>query len=280
MSLPTVTNISVYKNTYYMGDCICGEISFSSGYSENLIQIDFAAYIDKDIGGDMIAFEEIGELTYSVENGVLPSKFSIPISIPQNISSPANIEIFIGKTGENNGYEGEPFLVQAVLSPATPPLLDIQSHGVGFLTSANTSGQYSLNIKEDAKVIEFYPIGSLYFSINNTNPSNYFGGTWELFGPGRTIKGVSYAQTVGEVEPEITGGEKTHQLTINEMPAHTHEYRMDSKLKSGSNYNRIYSYGLGGSGASAGYLTSSAGGDQPHNNLQPYITCYIWKRTG
>lgn len=166
------------------------------------------------------------------------------------------------------------------MAASDTPLLDIQSHGVGFLTSANTSGSYSLNIKEDAKVIGFYPIGSLYFSINNTNPSNYFGGTWELFGPGRTIKGVSDYPMLGETESEITDGEKTHQLTINEMPAHTHEYRTDSKLKSGSNYNRIYSYGLGGSGASAGYTTSSTGGDQPHNNLQPYITCYIWKRTG
>lgn len=281
MSLPTVTNISVYKNTYYMGDCICGEISFSSGYSENLIQIDFAAYIDKDIGGDMIAFEEIGELTYSVENGVLPSKFSIPISIPQDISSPANIEIFIGKTGENNGYEGEPFLIQAVLSPATPPLLDIQSHGVGFLTSANTSGPYSLNIG-DAKFVNFYPIGSLYFSINNTNPSTYFGGTWELFGPGRTIQGTrpSYYTFGGHEEAEVTGGAKTVTLTVDSMPAHTHKYRNDTGLASGSNYLRAYSWGSGGSGTEAGLSTSSKGGDQPHNNLQPYITCYIWKRTG
>lgn len=280
MSLPTVTSLSVYKNTYYMGDCICGEISFSSGYSENLIQIDFAAYIDKDIGGDMIAFEEIGELTYSVENGVLPSKFSIPISIPQDISSPANIEIFIGKTGENNGYEDESFLIQAVLSPATPPLLDIQSHGVGFMTSANTSGPYSLNIKDDAKFINFYPIGSLYFSIYNINPSIYFGGTWELFGPGKTIKATSDLVTLGENISEVTGGAKTHQLTIDEMPAHTHQYRTDTGLASGSNYLRAYSWGSGGSGTEAGLASSFKGGDQPHNNLQPYITCYIWKRTG
>lgn len=281
MSLPTVTNISVYKNTYYMGDCICGEISFSSGYSENLIQIDFAAYIDKDIGGDMIAFEKIGELTYSVENGVLPSKFSIPISIPQDISSPANIEIFIGKTGENNGYEGEPFLVQAVLSPATPPLLDIQSHGVGFLTSANTSGQYSLNIKEDAKVIEFYPIGSLYFSIYDTNPSTYFGGTWELFGPGRTIKGTSItSMPYMPTSSEYISGEKTHQLTINEMPAHTHKYRNRTNATSGSDRLRMHSWGLGASTAQPGLATNYVGDSGPHNNMQPYITCYIWKRTG
>lgn len=73
-----------------------------------------------------------------------------------------------------------------------------------------------------------------------------------------------------------TGGEKEHKLTVDEMPKHRHTV---SLLSSGSGtYKNLYS-GIDGTP----YATSSsyAGGDIPHNNLQPYtVVNYIIKASG
>lgn len=123
-----------------------------------------------------------------------------------------------------------------------------------------------------------YPIGSIYLSVNNVNPGTLFGGTWEAFGSGKTLVGVDPNDTDFE-DAQLTGGEKTHTLTVDEMPSHRHS---------------IYSYGgseVSGSEWSArpyqnrkedqilGTACKYTGGGQAHNNLQPYITCYMWRRT-
>ena len=75
-------------------------------------------------------------------------------------------------------------------------------------------------------VNEVYPIGSIYISTTSTNPSEYFGGTWEAFGQGRTIIGAGTGEDVNgnsqTFEAETTGGEYTHTLTLAEAPSHSH----------------------------------------------------------
>lgn len=54
------------------------------------------------------------------------------------------------------------------------------------------------------------PVGSVYVSINEINPSIYFGGTWEAFAKGKTLIGVDSDDTDFNVSQK-TGGEKpTH----------------------------------------------------------------------
>ena len=60
-----------------------------------------------------------------------------------------------------------------------------------------------------------YPIGSIYMSVNSTNPSQLFGGTWVQ------ISGRFLYCTNNSMD---TGGEATHKLTINEMPSHNHKH--------------------------------------------------------
>lgn len=117
-----------------------------------------------------------------------------------------------------------------------------------------------------------YPVGSVYLSVNNTNPSSLFGGTWVEFAKGRTLVGVDTTQTEFNTV-EKTGGEKEHKLTVEEMPAHTHPSNV-SAWGGGSSFTFETSTIKTGRDENTG----SVGGDQPHNNLQPYITCYMWKR--
>lgn len=124
----------------------------------------------------------------------------------------------------------------------------------------------------------FYPVGSIYMSATlstTTQVANALGGTWVAFGAGRVPVGVDTTQTEFNTVLK-TGGEKTHKLTIAEMPSHTHNDRWLSSTSGGdSGY-----YGDSGIlGNNASYKTFATGGGGAHNNLQPYITCYMYRRT-
>jgi len=122
----------------------------------------------------------------------------------------------------------------------------------------------------------YFPIGSIYLSINNINPSKWFDGTWELIAQGRTLVGVDTNDSDFN-EPKKTGGAKTHTLSVDEMPAHQHNQNGSAVNSSG--YSNMSLAGNSYTGGETGHKTSKVGGGQAHNNLQPYFTCYIWCRT-
>ena len=131
---------------------------------------------------------------------------------------------------------------------------------------------------------QIYPVGSIYIAVNNTNPSTLFGGTWESFGEGRTLIGVGTGTDSNSTQKVFasneTGGEYNHTLTINEMPNHNHNFSYAMSANNNSSY-----YVLSGvkqfltSAQTAMSTTYETGGSESHNNIQPYITVYMWKRT-
>ena len=153
----------------------------------------------------------------------------------------------------------------------------------------NTCNTPCLSINENWIINGLYPIGSIYLTTSSINPSNYFGGVWEPWGSGRVPVGVNADDTSFNTV-EKTGGAKTVTLTTSQMPPHRHKVRVASSsgsYSSGSSFTYTTSkYSFGGSGLTG--FTGGSGGDseaqegttQAHNNLQPYITCYMWKRVG
>ncbi len=123
----------------------------------------------------------------------------------------------------------------------------------------------------------FYPIGTIYETTSSdldttTKMGNHFGGTWEVYGAGRVLVAKSSDtefDTIGE-----TGGEKTHTLTIAEMPAHQHPM---ARADGGATYQYSYKNNIGHPTSGVAY-TESAGGGGAHNNLQPYIVVYRYRR--
>lgn len=127
---------------------------------------------------------------------------------------------------------------------------------------------------------KIWPIGSVYISVNSTDPSSLFGGKWEqlkdrfLLGCGTKTNGT-------------TGGEENHTLTLAESPSHNHR---ELYWGNGSSYqfgvNRSPGGGMWGfdywsSGANsseANFYTNYVGGNQAHNNMPPYLAVYMWKR--
>ncbi len=115
----------------------------------------------------------------------------------------------------------------------------------------------------------YYKVGDLFLTTRNENPSLRFGGTWELFGKGKTLVCVDDSDSDFNAVKK-TGGEKKHVLTTSELPNHA----KDGATTDGGWYaGEIKNY------SSGNYKLTTAGNDSPHNNLQPYITCYIWIRT-
>ena len=138
------------------------------------------------------------------------------------------------------------------------------------------------NCKKDLDF--YYPIGTYYETSNKDfNPNKTWGGTW--------VRDTNGLVTVGAVDevgadtwPSVqvtegdTIGEAEHTLTLNEMPKHNHKFNRDNlaamagtgsyEIDQNTNGGRLY------------HLISidNAGGDQPHNNVQPSIGVYRWHR--
>lgn len=122
-----------------------------------------------------------------------------------------------------------------------------------------------------------YPVGAIYISTLSTNPNTLLGfGTWSAFGTGRVLVSLDSGQTEFDVVEE-TGGAKTHTLTTAEIPAHSHVENAPTTASGGTMKFGIDTNASGTQGADIS--TASEGGGGAHNNLQPYIVVYMWKRT-
>lgn len=151
-------------------------------------------------------------------------------------------------------------------------------------------------------VYNLYPIGSIYLSVNSTNPSNYFGGTWEEI-KDRFLIGAGNLYDGGAI-----GGEASVKLSVSNLPEHSHSgttnvdghhrhdiayYAADAVQATNNDY--IGSSGMGwsthyrlnewltfdGNNKSAhshSFTTNNTGSNTAHNNMPPYLAVYMWKR--
>lgn len=184
--------------------------------------------------------------------------------------------------------------------------VSIDPNGNIILTRKDGSTE---NIGATTRPIDAYPVGAIFASVVPTNPATLLGGgTWTRWAKGRVPVGVDEADTTFDTVEEV-GGEKQHTLTLSESPTHSHAGTTGSNnvghihglniqwanttSTSGTGYrvtDVANASGGGGTNATAstggqsanhvhGFTTNSQGGGLPHNILQPYITCYMWKRT-
>lgn len=158
--------------------------------------------------------------------------------------------------------------------------------------------------------LDVMPVGYIYMSVVSTSPATLFGGgTWTRIGQGRVLVGQDGTQTEFDTAEE-TGGAKTHTLTSAELPAHTHNVDHDhASFQSGNSGTHTHTITRkAGSGTSTGVVrgnataeadgtdnaagshnhtidvpayvgaSGSVGSGTAHNNLQPYLVVFMWKR--
>lgn len=126
-------------------------------------------------------------------------------------------------------------------------------------------------------VDDIYPVGSIYMSVNATDPAKLFGGTWERIKE-KFLLGAGDTHTAGS-----TGGEFEHKLTIAEMPSHDHAMYYDYMGVYHDEVKHVFKHDGSAFAASNTYsmmpnVINPYGGDKPHNNTPPYLAVYIWQR--
>lgn len=152
---------------------------------------------------------------------------------------------------------------------------------------------------------QIYPIGAIYMSTVSTNPATLFKiGNWEALPAGRVLLAQGTSNWGVNYSAGSTGGEDKHTLTVSESAPHNHT---GSATTSGSTHTHALtmqaSHGESGNGGvprfsdgdvwspyktqnlsaagehSHAITINNSGGGQAHNNMQPYLSVYMWKRT-
>ena len=178
----------------------------------------------------------------------------------------------------------------------------------------NEMASLKTKVDEGTSLNKVYPVGSIYMSMDNTNPTNLFGGTWEKI-EGKFLLSSDSSFTVGStggnssVSYTPTGTVGNHTLTVEEMPNHNHQFGLVKWNSDGSNsgpmasvptmYSEVSTNNFHKPAAGTGNTNYSSkgnlmiwptGGSQPHshsftgtpsniNTMPPYLVVNVWKRT-
>ena len=127
----------------------------------------------------------------------------------------------------------------------------------------------------------FLPVGFLIYTEDDSyNPNTVYTGTTWVRTKGKMIIGRDEDDTDFKTSG-LTGGAKTHTQTVNEMPSHTHRVQ---NLNPVDYTTSTQGYDQDGKAAakltgSSFFATTSIGGGQPMDIMNPYEVANIWKRT-
>lgn len=165
-------------------------------------------------------------------------------------------------------------------------MADTKISALTAVANAATTNELAVNESGTSKKVTLaqiaallYPVGSIYISTASTNPNTLFGfGTWAAFGAGKVLVGLDSGDTAFDTSEE-TGGAKTHTLQTTEIPSHSHVISQVRSATTGAATTNIARTSDTSSTAGSDISTDAAGGGQAHNNLQPYIVVYMFKRT-
>ena len=226
-----------------------------------------------------------------------------PVYINNGVASAVSVDLSTLAPKASPGLTGTP----------TAPTAAVDTNNTQIATCGfvrNAIAKYAPMLDTMKKI---YPVGSIYMSTVSTNPATLFGfGTWEAMPAGRVLLAQGKSDWGTTYEAGSSGGEATHQLTVGELPSHGHTastdtininggFRLDGTeiggttsasgvFSIGSSFTPSKGHGNSGGGSNAGrninfnsthshkITINNVGEGQSHNNIQPYLTVYMWKR--
>jgi hypothetical protein len=180
------------------------------------------------------------------------------------------------------------YIVDAFTQDGENTNLEVNNLNVECITSTNnkfsldSNGNLVVNsINTPSLLAAIYPIGSIYMSVNNTNPSVLFGGTWEqvkdrfLLCAGDTYAGGATGGAATHTHGLSNGygmmnfgaGVKATYAKLKTTPSWMDNYKVvTSSVATTTDSDNLRGMCLGGNSNSA-------------STLPPYIAVYVWKRT-
>ena len=163
-------------------------------------------------------------------------------------------------------------------NPTTKQYVDDLTEVISLAVQDNTDNIAALSnqISNISSTIfdNIYPVGSIYMSVNNTNPSNLFGGTWTQL-KDRFLLGAGSTYTNGS-----TGGSATQRLSVANLPSHTHPQYVATNGGSTSANLDYDGWVSNGKAVAQGIPTGATGQGTKFDIMPPYLVVYMWQRTG
>lgn len=146
--------------------------------------------------------------------------------------------------------------------------------GIGKVSEKSNTLEIALDTEFIGKVTgtifdAILPVGSIVMRYDHTSPNTLYPGTTWVRIENRFLWATSSGGTIGQ-----TGGESTHTLTVNELPAHSH----GSVYSAGAEGEKKFPWMATGN-ANMAYGAVVTGGGAAHNNMPPYIQVSAWRRT-
>ena len=228
--------------------------------------------------------EAIFKTTFVVSNAQ-----NIQAVIDKSIVYPTVLEMDTGIKKHNEAEDAHETVFNCYVKSVT------EKNGTVTVTKGDGSSTTFNSFKLDM----CYPIGSIYMSTVATSPAILFGGTWEAMPAGRVLLAQGESEWGVEYKAGSTGGEHEHQLSVGELPSHSHNVTVSTSGNHAHTFTFVKEYDAGGTepgsaswrsnrgtktteqaGAHTHTVTiSNTGSNSPHNNLQPYIAVFMWRRT-
>lgn len=192
--------------------------------------------------------------------------------LDETLNSSNNYDNYFTET--SNGLDITANNIEANCITSKNEKFNLDSEGNLTINSLTISDSNNNSLSFEAIFNRIYPVGSIYISTNDINPSTLFTGTWEKI-ENRFLLASGSSYQLGS-----TGGEATHKLTINELPSHTHNASAGQFISTSPNVTpgTVMSFDSGQYKRYSMNSTSSTGGSKAHNNMPPYLVVSIYKR--
>ena len=219
-----------------------------------------------------------------------------PVYINNGVASAVSVDLSTLAPKASPGLTGTP----------TAPTANVDTNNTQIATCGfvrNAIAKFAPMLDTMKKI---YPVGSIYISTVSTNPATLFGfGTWEAMPAGRVLLAQGKSSWGTTYNAGSTGGEATHQLTVGELPSHGHSastnttgnhththpgWQMGEGIRhqdgcsaipqrgDRGGYNGTYTFSTAGNHSHT-ITVNNTGSNTAHNNMQPFIVTYIWRRT-